>query len=130
MLHNVSHFTIYVEDDDAALAFYTEKLGFQLIADDVWGESNRWLVVGIDMMTFPQIVIQKVEAGSDAIGKQGGIVINVADAKQVYTDWSEKGVQFVEAPTLQMWGLQALAQDIAGNMLVILEPQMSDGAQQ
>ena len=130
MLHNISHFTIYVEDDDAAVAFYTEKLGFQLIADDVWGESNRWLVVGIDMMTFPQIVIQKVEAGSDAIGKQGGIVINVADANQVYADWSEKGVQFAEAPTPQMWGLQALAQDIAGNMLVILEPQMPDGAQQ
>ena len=37
--------SVMVDDQDKALAFYTEKLGFRKMADIAMGECYRWLTV-------------------------------------------------------------------------------------
>jgi lactoylglutathione lyase len=45
MLTMVGTITVYVTDQDKALAFYTEKLGFETRADMPTGTDQRWIEV-------------------------------------------------------------------------------------
>ena len=46
MIKRLSHATIWVLDQDRALAFYTQKLGFEIRTDAKMGDF-RWLTLGI-----------------------------------------------------------------------------------
>jgi len=45
MIKNLSHVNVFVEDQDHAKAFYTEKLGFEM-RSDATTDGFRWLTVG------------------------------------------------------------------------------------
>jgi catechol 2,3-dioxygenase-like lactoylglutathione lyase family enzyme len=46
MIKRIKTVGLYVEDQDRALAFYTEKLGFEVYADQPMGPKARWIEVG------------------------------------------------------------------------------------
>jgi catechol 2,3-dioxygenase-like lactoylglutathione lyase family enzyme len=46
MIRGVKFATIPVTDQERALAFYTEKLGFRLITDQPFNETQRWIELG------------------------------------------------------------------------------------
>lgn len=45
MLKKLSHVNVFVEDQDRAKVFYTEKLGFE-VRSDATMDGFRWLTVG------------------------------------------------------------------------------------
>ena len=45
MINRVQIVGVYVSDQDRALAFFTETLGFELVADNPFGDGQRWLQV-------------------------------------------------------------------------------------
>ena len=121
---SVKSFALLVHDYDEAIEFYTEKLGFELISDQKFGENMRWVslkMAGSDI----QISLGKAsEEDAPYVGKQGGIsypffVITAKDVQQVYEKMSARGVQFINPPEQRPWGLGALLEDLYGNKIYL-----------
>lgn len=72
MINNVTHITVFVENQDRALAYYTEELGFKLHTDVQHGPM-RWLTVQPAHNKKLEIVLMLAESPEEKalVGKQG-----------------------------------------------------------
>lgn len=120
MLTEITHAPVLVADQDAALDFYTETLGFE-VRDDVSMEGGRWLTVGLPDRDFPQLVLQQGEGGGD-----GTFVLATDDVHADYARLSEAGVTFHGEPTEMPWGIECVFEDPDGNTFDLLEPTAMD----
>ena len=126
MTVHLSIVPIQVSDQQAALSWYTEKLGMEKIMDDPMGPELRWITVKLpdDQVQF---VLANFGAFDDAQpGSSSGYVLWTDDIESTYQDWSSKGVEFSEPPTQQMWGTQALFTDPDGNGWVLVQRPTSE----
>jgi lactoylglutathione lyase len=115
--------TVSVSDQDAALDFYTNKLGFEKVADQQFGPDMRWLEVRLPG-TQTGIVLAKGYGMADEnpVGQFTGLVLDAADIQATYETLRDRGVQFTEAPTPQPWGaIQAQFVDQDGNGYVLIQ---------
>jgi uncharacterized glyoxalase superfamily protein PhnB len=126
----VANAQLWVHDQDAALAFYTEKLGFEVRADVSFGEEGaaRWLEVGpagqpdfaITLMAIPGPPV--MDAGTadqvkDLMGKgfAGTVFLTTEDCQASYEELKGRGVEFSEAPEERPYGIDAGFRDPSGN---------------
>ena len=114
---------IQVSDQQAALRWYTEKLGMENVMDDPMGPELRWITVRL-----PEDDVQFVLANFGAFdpdgaqpGSSSGYVLWTDDIDATHAEWAGKGVEFTEPPTRQMWGTQALFRDPDGNGWVLVQ---------
>lgn len=124
MITGPHHVTVLVRDQEHALRFYVDVLGFEKIADDNFGQGMRWLVVAPKGQAQPHIVLNKAfdPDMESRIGKVSGWVFHTEDCQATYDDLKTKGVKFTEKPTAHIWGVQALFEDLYGNQFVLLQP--------
>ncbi|MBI5273205.1 MAG: VOC family protein [Chlamydiia bacterium] len=114
MISSVKHVTIPVKDQDRACAFYTQKLGFQVLCDTPFGEGQRWIELKIpDADT--QVVLFTPEGHEERIGTFSNIVFTCKDVKETHKTLQAKGVQFTQEPEEAPWGTFALFKDSEGN---------------
>ncbi len=120
---------IWVSDQDAAIDFYVNVLGFELLTDTRFGENDRWVeVVPAGAETGLTISTPHPTSGHGA-GKDPAELIGSAmyvwfsrDIAETHRHLASKGVVFSEEPTLQPWGmLQAQFKDPDGNHFVLVE---------
>jgi catechol 2,3-dioxygenase-like lactoylglutathione lyase family enzyme len=110
--------TVYVNDQDAAKAFYTEQLGLELRSDMPMDETSRWLTVAIPGGET-EIVLYR---DTGRAGQGPGLVFNTTEIQRAYEELSGRGVSFTETPTQQAWGgIQAQFQDQDGNGYVLVQ---------
>jgi predicted enzyme related to lactoylglutathione lyase len=123
MITSLNHVTVLVKDQDEALKFYTEKLGLEKRADEAFGEGMRWLTVAPTGQTNLEIVLNPAFSpdAESKIGKLTGWVFHTDDCRKEYETLQARGVTFTEAPTEQMWGIQAQFEDLYGNQFVLLQ---------
>jgi catechol 2,3-dioxygenase-like lactoylglutathione lyase family enzyme len=129
MLTKLTQVQVWVEDQDEALAFYTEKLGLELRDDVTVPEMGnfRWLTVGVPGQDV-SIVLMAIpgppvfdEATRDQIrallskGASGGLFFATDDVHGTYRELKERGVEFAQEPTEQPYGVDAGFRDPAGN---------------
>jgi catechol 2,3-dioxygenase-like lactoylglutathione lyase family enzyme len=129
MLKQLTHVQVWVNDQDEALAFYTDKLGMELREDVTVPEMGnfRWLSVGIPgqdvaitLMEIPGPPVFE-EATRDAIkallatGASGGLFFVTDDAQKSYEELKSRGVEFTQEPTEQPYGIDAGFRDPSGN---------------
>jgi catechol 2,3-dioxygenase-like lactoylglutathione lyase family enzyme len=55
----LTHVTVLVDDQDEALAWYTEKLGFEKRADEQFGGGTRWVTVAPAPESDVEVVLQE-----------------------------------------------------------------------
>jgi catechol 2,3-dioxygenase-like lactoylglutathione lyase family enzyme len=129
MLKQLTHTQVWVHDQDEALAFYTEKLGLELREDVTVPEMNfRWLTVGVPGQPEVAITLLAVpgppvfdEATREQIqtlvarGAAGGLFFTTDDIWTTYEELKSRGVEFVQAPTEQPYGIDAGFRDPSGN---------------
>ncbi|MGI8743852.1 MAG: VOC family protein [Bryobacteraceae bacterium] len=128
MIQKMSHFSLYVTDQDAAYDFYVNKLGFDVRADSTMDNGFRWLTVGPKAQPDFEFVLMKLMPGphldaesAESIGKlmkKGAFhagVFETADCQKTYETLSAKGVQFASPPKDQFYGIEAVFQDNSGN---------------
>ena len=129
MLKALSHTQVWVDDQDAALAFYTEKLGMELREDVTVPELGnfRWLSVGvpgqdvsITLMAVPGPPVFEEETREQirallAKGAAGGLFFITDDCRGTYEELKRRGVEFTQEPTEQPYGLDAGFRDASGN---------------
>ncbi len=122
MITHIQITTVHVSDQDAALDFYVNKLGFEKRADAPMGPDLRWLEVGLPGARTG-IVLAKGYGGDEdrRIGRFTGLVLAADDIQGTYELLSGRGVRFTEPPTPQPWGMiQAQFVDPDGNGFVLV----------
>ncbi len=120
-MSNIGVVMFTVADQDAALAFYTEKLGFELRSDTPFGETGemRWLEVAPPGSTA-RLALNPPMA--DAPGG-GGIGVETADVLGEHARLSAVGGIDVDPAPMQTPGapLMFMLRDPDGNVVVVVE---------
>ena len=128
MIAKITHLSVFVDSQDEALAFYTEKLGFKLHTDVMHGPDMRWLTITpADQPSFEIALMQANTPEEKAlVGKQAlhypMICVETADTKKTYAELKEKGVTFTEEPNEQPWGISVTFKDLYGNSIYMVQP--------
>jgi len=132
MLKRLTNVTVWVHDQDEALAFYTEKLGMELRDDVTMPEmgSFRWLTVGVPgqpdvalaLMAVPGPPVFDAETRGQlealvAKGAAGGLFFSTDDCRASYEELRSRGVEFQQEPTEQPYGIDAGFRDPSGNQM-------------
>ena len=118
---------VWVHDQDEALAFYRDKLGFEVRADVTLPEMGfRWLTVGppgqevsIVLMPVPARLLDdagvELLRGAMARGLAGTIFLTTDDCRAAYEELKGRGVEFSEPPEERPYGIDAGLRDPSGN---------------
>lgn len=132
MINRLSVATIWVKDQNEALRFYTEKLGFKLRADMTVGD-YRWLTVGLEgqsdlefglaaLKLVGMLTEEDVSVLTKLVdtGKIGTGVWKTDDCQKTYETLKAKGVEFTQPPTDRPYGIiEAVFKDNSGNIMVL-----------
>ena len=138
MISNISLMTVWVNDLDEAVEFYTDKLGFEVREDVTMGD-YRWLTVGHPDQ--PDVKINLAVPGPPydeeaagyfrrmlAKGSLPGGGLNVDDCRKTYEELAAKVVTFLSEPADRPYGVEAVMRDNSGNWWVLVEPKPFNAA--
>lgn len=117
-IDKVSTVTIAVEDQDDALTWYTQMLGFEKRIDQR-GDGFRWLTVAPPQQAEVEFLL--ASWFPDRVGKNATWVISTRDCQGGYEELKEKGVEFVQAPEPRPWGIEAVFVDLYGNKYALVQ---------
>jgi lactoylglutathione lyase len=113
MKSRIGHITIGVRDLDRAVAFYRDKLDFQLLFTSPEHRYARFDVGGFHL----GVAAHEAETSCE---RHTGINITVDDVDEAYSELKAKGVPFPMAPTRQPWGeYMAVISDPDGNLFYL-----------
>ena len=108
MIKDVPLTGIFVNDQDTALHFYTNKLGLQKIQDEPYGESGaRWITVSPTEVRI-RIVLKQAEKEYEKamVGRSDGppvLTLGTDDVRSAYKALRERGVRFLGEPYRYPW---------------------------
>jgi predicted enzyme related to lactoylglutathione lyase len=126
----IANAQLWVQDQDEALAFYTEKLGWEVRADVTLPEMGdfRWLTVGpagqedfsVVLMAIPGPPAFEEETAEQlrtvvAKGVAAPIFLTTDDCHAAYEELRARGLEFVDAPEERPYGIDASFRDPSGN---------------
>ena len=120
---------VVVRDYDEAIAFYVDKLGFEVRLDTPLSATKRWVVLAPHGGGQGCILLAKAETDDQAarIGDQTGgrvfLFLDTDDFARDHAAYSARGVAFVEAPRAEDYGTVAVFEDLYGNRWDLIERQ-------
>lgn len=115
MLKRIKFTTLFVQDQDRALAFYTKKLGLKIFTDQPMGDA-RWIELQVPAGETMVVLFHKPDHQP---GEVPGLVFVADDVKGTYEELKAKGVEFVQPPRKAPWGESAILKDSEGNLVLI-----------
>ena len=136
MLKQLTNVQVWVNDQDEALAFYTDKLGLEVRQDVTVPEMGnfRWLSVGvpdqpdvaITLMAVPGPPVFEQETRDQIMalmskGAASGLFFNTDDCRASYEELKARGVEFTQEPTEQPYGVDAGFRDPSGNQMRMVQ---------
>jgi uncharacterized glyoxalase superfamily protein PhnB len=135
----IANAQLWVHDQDEALAFYTEKLGFDVQADITLPEMGdfRWLTVGPPNQDDVSIVLMAIpgapvmdEATANQVrdlmakGFAGTVFLTTDDCQASYEELKARGVEFTETPEKRPYGIDSGFRDPSGNSFRLTQVQL------
>jgi predicted enzyme related to lactoylglutathione lyase len=125
----IANTQLWVHDQDEALAFYTEKLGWEVGVDVTMPEMGnfRWLTVGpkdaevsVVLMAIPGPPVMDADTAEEVralMGKgfAGTVFLSTEDVHGAYEELSARGVEFTEQPEERPYGIDSAFRDPSGN---------------
>lgn len=118
MIKRIKFLSIPVRDQDRALRFYTEKLGFRILTDQQMSEKQRWIELSIPGADTG-VVLFTPEGQEDRIGSFLNTSWEVDNVEKTYAELGAKGVEFNGPPQQQPWGVFVIMKDSEGNQIVL-----------
>jgi predicted enzyme related to lactoylglutathione lyase len=119
----------YVDDQEKALRFYTDKLGFVKKSDFTQG-SYRWLTVvsaeepaGMELVLQPSAFVPAAQTYQQALHQQGmpAAMFFVDDINKEYERLKGLGVVFSKPPTKTTGSTIAMLDDTCGNLIQLTQ---------
>jgi predicted enzyme related to lactoylglutathione lyase len=118
MLKRIKFVGVPVRDQQKALEFWTQLIGFQVATDQQMGGGQRWIEIripgsqtGLALFTPP--------GHEDRIGTFQSLSFVADDVERTYRELSSRGVEFSQPPRKEPWGISAIFKDPDGNTFVI-----------
>jgi catechol 2,3-dioxygenase-like lactoylglutathione lyase family enzyme len=122
MMNKLSLISLIVKDYDAAVEFYTKKLGFEVAEDAAFGD-RRWITLKLPNTPDSAVNLELAKSKDDEalVGKQAGSFpffgLGTDDCFGDYGQMKELGVTFHGEPTTGPWGTGVLLEDLYGNKI-------------
>jgi predicted enzyme related to lactoylglutathione lyase len=118
MIRRVKFVGIPVKDQDRALAFYRDRLGFKVHTDQPMGPGNRWIELRIPGAETG-VVLFTPEGHEDRIGTFFNGSFECDDVRKSCEELKARGVEFTGEPKAEPWGTYATFKDSEGNSFVL-----------
>lgn len=97
MIKGIKFASVPVADQDRALRFYTEKLGFRVITDAPFNDDQRWIELGTDS-SGAKLVLFTPDEHRDRVGTPSNVTFWASNVKATYEELKTRGVEFVSEP--------------------------------
>jgi len=117
-MKQIKFVSVPVRDQDRALVFWTEVMGFRIVTDQPMGPGQRWIELkvpgaqtGLALFTPP--------GHEDRIGTFTGISFGADDVLATCATLVARGVELAQPPKRESWGTSAIFKDPDGNTFVI-----------
>lgn len=127
MANHINQITLVVKDYDEAIAFYTQKLHFELIEDTVLTNTKRWVVVA-PKNSQCRLLLAK-EANDEqlkSVGNQTGgrvfLFMNTDNFDGEYQNLIDNQIKIVREPSNETYGRVLVFEDLYGNLWDLIEP--------
>ena len=117
MITHLKFAGIPVRDQERALKFWTEKMGFRILTDQPLG-NQRWIELSI-RSSETRIVLFTPEGHEDRVGSFFNGSFACDDVEATHRQLSERGVEFASPPKREQWGTYAIFKDPDGNQFVL-----------
>ena len=128
MKQSIVHIALVVRDYDEAIAFYTQKLNFELVEDTYQPEQDkRWVVVSPPGSSGTTLLLARASTAEQEkfIGDQAGgrvfLFLNSDDFWRDYNRMKADGIKFIRDPKEQPYGTVAVFEDLYGNRWDLLQ---------
>ncbi|HEX6832252.1 MAG TPA: VOC family protein [Rudaea sp.] len=118
MISHLKFVSIPTRDQERALAFWTEKVGFRVVTDQPFSDKQRWIELRIGNADT-RVVLFTAEGHEDRIGSFFNGSFACDDTEATYRQLKQRGVEFVREPSTEPWGTYAVFRDPDGNQFVL-----------
>ena len=118
MLKRIKFVGVPVRDQQKALEFWTQVVGFQVATDQPMGDGQRWIEIRIPGAQTG-LALFTPKGHEDRIGTFQSLSFVADDVEQTHRELSARGVEFVQPPKKESWGTSAIFGDPDGNSFVI-----------
>jgi catechol 2,3-dioxygenase-like lactoylglutathione lyase family enzyme len=127
-MQSLAHIALIVRDYDEAIAWFTLKLGFALVADEYQPEQDkRWVLVAPPGSAGTSLLLARAASPEQAalIGSQAGgrvfLFLATDDFERDHAAMTARGVRFVREPRTAPYGTVAVFEDLYGNLWDLVE---------
>jgi catechol 2,3-dioxygenase-like lactoylglutathione lyase family enzyme len=130
MPQSLAHIALLVRDYDEAIAWFADKLGFTVVADeDQPAQSKRWVLIAPPGSPegAATILLARAATAEQAafVGNQAGgrvfLFLSTDDFARDYQAMRARGVRFVREPAPEAYGTVAVFEDLYGNRWDLIE---------
>jgi predicted enzyme related to lactoylglutathione lyase len=119
MLRHVKFANLPVTDQDRALAFWRDKVGFSVATDEPYGGGLRWIELELP---GAQTRILFARRADETPSEQPDLILICDDVDQSFAELKGRGVAFTQEPTAAPWRPDeryALFRDSEGNLVML-----------
>jgi catechol 2,3-dioxygenase-like lactoylglutathione lyase family enzyme len=127
-VEDIDLITLVVTDQDEALDFYVDTLGFELIQKEEYPDGRQWIeisppdsAVKLAVKTPEMFDGEEAEHRRALIGASPQITYRVDDCMALCDSLQDHGVTVDDGPSTKPWGIQAVVRDPSGNQIVLTE---------
>jgi lactoylglutathione lyase len=130
MTRKISQLTLVVADYDEAIAFYTQALDFELLEDTVLSDTKRWVRVaprdgGCALLLAKAASDEQLASVGNQTGGRVFLFLHTDDFWRDHERLKAHGVEFLEEPRAEEYGLVVVFKDLYGNKWDLIEPKPS-----
>ena len=131
MSREIATVSLLVREYDEAIQFFTGALRFKLVEDSPQTPGKRWVVVAPSQGHGVSLLLAKASTEEQlaCVGNQAGgrvfLFLHTSDFQTDYEHMKAHGVQFLEEPRNEPYGMVVVFQDLYGNKWDLL--QRTDG---
>ena len=127
MENHINQITLVVKDYDEAIAFYTQKLHFDLIEDTVLSETKRWVVVAPKNSQCRLLLAKAAnEEQVKSVGNQTGgrvfLFLNTDNLDRERQNLIDNKVNIIRETKQENYGKVLVFEDLYGNLWDLIEP--------
>ncbi len=118
MITHLKFVSVPTRDQDVALNFWTKQIGLEILTDQPFGNSQRWIELGFGS-SDTRLVLFTPEGQENRIGSQFNGSLACDNVEATFRQLSDRGVEFMSAPKNEPWGTFAIMKDPDGNQFVL-----------
>ena len=123
----IGSIALVVKNYDDAIAFYTQKLQFELIEDTDLGDGKRWVLISPPNSSGTKLLLAQASSAEQelAVGNQTGgrvfLFLHTNDFWRDYHLMQANGIEFTEEPRVEEYGTVVVFKDLYGTKWDLLQ---------